>query len=193
MPDFYLIRHGQTEWNAERRVQGFADSLLTPEGERQARATGLELARRLQGESPLLVSSDLWRAHSSAQIIAQALDLSGPVRLETWLRERGLGVAQGRVWDSLVADFPEAMQAYAERSDRDAIPQSEPWERFRARIRSGFLALAALPGPDAIVAVTHGGVIRAMQDWADVDLDGGLPNASCWRFRFDHGRAELLD
>lgn len=193
MPDFYLIRHGQTEWNADRRVQGFADSLLTPNGEQQARATGVQLAQRLQGQSPLLISSDLWRAHSSAQIIAQTLGLSGPIRLETWLRERGLGVAQGRVWDSLFADFPEAMRAYAERSDRDAIPQSEPWERFRGRICGGFLALAALPGPDVVVAVTHGGVIRAMQDWAGVDGDGRLPNASCWRFRFDHGRAQLLD
>ncbi len=193
MPDFYLIRHGQTEWNAERRVQGFADSLLTPVGEQQAQDTGRQLAERLQGQSPLLISSDLWRAHSSAQIIAQTLSLSGPVRLETWLRERGLGVAEGCVWENIVADFPEAMQAYAERSDRDAIPRSEPWERFRGRLRSGFLALAALPGPDVVVAVTHGGVIRAMQDWAGVDVDGRLPNASCWRFRFDDGRAELLE
>ncbi|MBC8024185.1 MAG: histidine phosphatase family protein, partial [Burkholderiales bacterium] len=87
MTRFIVVRHGQTEWNVEARIQGQGDSRLTAEGEAQARSIGERLTRE---RFDVLVSSDLGRAAATAQAIA---DRCGkPILLDPRLRERHFGV-----------------------------------------------------------------------------------------------------
>jgi probable phosphoglycerate mutase len=97
-----LIRHGETDWNRARRIQGSTDIPLNDTGRAQARATADELAVEFDrlGVTPVVVASDLLRAHETARIIAAVLDADDPV-LYPELRERRYGAADGLVvWES---------------------------------------------------------------------------------------------
>jgi len=110
-----LIRHGETEWNREGRMQGHIDIPLSQEGVTQA----LRLAERFAGEAfDALVSSDLRRAFQTAERIAAG---SGrPVLVDARLRERNLGVLQGLTREESARAYPEVTGATskAKRSSR---------------------------------------------------------------------------
>ena len=111
MTEIFLIRHGETAWNAERRLQGHLDIPLNEEGERQAAA----LARALAGETvDLIVSSDLSRAASTARAVAERHGL--PLHTDAALRERCFGAFEGLLYDERESHFPEA---YAQWRARD--------------------------------------------------------------------------
>ena len=78
MTTLLLVRHGETDWNAARRIQGSTDIPLNDTGREQARATAASLAAQFAGQSPVVVSSDLARARETAEIIAEALGVPGP-------------------------------------------------------------------------------------------------------------------
>ena len=104
------LRHGQTAWNAEARMQGQLDIALNDAGRAQAERA----AKALQGEGVTAIySSDLSRAADTAAAIACALAL--PVRLEPGLRERCFGVFQGQTWSEIEAHSPEASQRWRQR------------------------------------------------------------------------------
>ncbi len=113
----YLVRHGETEWNREGRVQGHLDSPLTPLGRDQARRVGLTLAALLEGEPPfLLLASPLGRAAASAALITQALGhrlaaqrVDDRLKEVSWGRWEGLTRAEiaardGELWRWREAD-----------------------------------------------------------------------------------------
>lgn len=112
-----LIRHGETSWNVERRLQGHLDVPLNEAGRRQACLSAAALA----GQSfSALYCSDLGRAHETARWIAEALGLD-PVPLES-LRERHYGAFQGLTYDEARTRFPE---------DYAASPRVRSRRRFR--------------------------------------------------------------
>ena len=159
MAHVLLLRHGQSTWNAESRWQGWADAPLSDEGLRQAAA----MAAQLASSGPRftrLVSSDLARSIDTAAVIARALDL-GEVAVEPDLRERDVGDWSGRTTEEIEIIWPGAIAAWrAGRLDRPPGGEHEP--AFRARVVRAVERLAAEPdGP--VLAVTHGGVIRALE------------------------------
>lgn len=147
MTDLYLVRHGETDWNRQRRIQGLTDIPLNDTGREQARATGILLTRR-----PItrIVSSPLGRALETAQIIATQLGLGEP-ELHPDLVERNYGEAEG-------LDFREIDRLYPAGVD---VPGRESRDEVAARVVPALQGLAAQHPGESIVVVSHGGAIRA--------------------------------
>lgn len=148
-----LVRHGQTDWNSARRLQGASDIPLNDTGREQARDAAERLATLLQDDVPEVVSSDLSRAAETADIIAARVG-AAPVRRSTALRERSFGVAEGM----LLADYVER---WGSLHDADP-PGAEPMSALTSRAIQGVSdAVAAARGDAPLVIVSHGAVIRA--------------------------------
>lgn len=149
----YLIRHGQTEYNLIRRYQGALDSPLTALGERQARAIGRELARRVPAETPFAVSP-LGRTRATARLIAEAGGLTGPLILDARLAEITLGDWDGRTAVEIEADWPGLREAGPRHEWLFRAPGGESYEALTARL-DGWLT-DALAGPRPLIVVSHG-------------------------------------
>jgi probable phosphoglycerate mutase len=189
---FILVRHGETEWNREGRIQGYhADSPLTATGQTQAR----RLAERLAAEGVRgLHSSDSGRARQTAAPIAAAAGLE--VLYDAALRERNYGVFEGRTYKEIELEFPEAYLKFRSRDPDYAPPGGESGAQFRDRIVAALERLAdGTPGRCAVV-VTHGGVLGiAYRHVTGVRLDSkrdySLHNASINRIAYSDGRWSL--
>jgi broad specificity phosphatase PhoE len=146
-----LVRHGQSEWNAEGRWQGQADPILTDLGRLQAR----EAARAL-GAVDAVWASDLQRAVETAAIIADHLGV-GPVVVDPDLRERDAGEFSGLTRPEIAARYPGFLD------DGRRPPGWEPDESLVARALRALRAIAAeVPGGDVLV-ITHGGLVYALE------------------------------
>ncbi len=187
----WVVRHGETDWNRERRLQGHTDVALNATGRDQAAELGAELRAELQGAAaPAAVSSDLLRALETARILARTLGLP-TVRARRDLRERGFGAAEGRTWAELGAELPQAVAAYKSGGDRDAFPDCEPYARFRTRILRA-VAEVAREAERALV-VTHGGALRVLLEEAlGADKQFIVSNAAVFRFRWRPDRLERV-
>lgn len=167
----WIIRHGQSTWNARDLVQGHAPGpVLTRRGRQEARA----VARTLRG-TPVstLVSSDLERAVQTARPIARALGL--PLRTDPRLRERALGDAEGRPVALLTSGRSGIVNGHV--ADADAAPAGgESIRRFYQRVTSFVAELAELAGETEPVLVTHGGVVRVLFAWTA----GAGPDGMAW-------------
>lgn len=154
-----LVRHGETAWNAERRIQGQLDVPLSAVGRAQARAAAAALATE---RFDALYASDLARAHETAGACAEALGL--PVRSVPGLRERHYGVFQALTYAEMEARHPEEFARFRAR-DED-FPFSgggESLRDFAARVNGTVdEILAAHPGGQVLL-VTHGGVLDILQ------------------------------
>lgn len=149
-----FVRHGETPWNAERRIQGHEDVGLNDEGYAQARAA----ARGLEGEYfSALYSSDLRRARETAEALSPPLGL--PIRLEPGLRERHYGVFQGLTVEEMEHRYPEAGRRYHARDPEFDFGHGESLHTFAARIEATVARLAARHAGECVVIVTHGGVL----------------------------------
>jgi broad specificity phosphatase PhoE len=146
-----LVRHGQSEWNAEGRWQGQADPPLSDLGRRQAH----EAARGL-GAVDAIFSSDLQRAAQTAAIVAADLGV-GPVVLDPDLRERDAGEYSGLTRAEIERRFPGHLDAGTR------PPGWEPDDHLLARALRAVHAIAvAVPG-GLVVAVTHGGLVYTIE------------------------------
>jgi probable phosphoglycerate mutase len=192
MTRILLIRHGETAWNAVRRLQGHTDIPLNPTGERQADA----LARALANE-PLdaIVSSDLGRALQTAQAVA-ALHPHLPLHTDPALRERGYGVFEGLLYTEIAERYPVEFAEWQARDVDAVMPSGErPAESFRQfyqRCQEGIARWAARYPQQTIVMVAHGGVLEcAYRAARGLTLEGPrdftIRNATVNRFRMDDG------
>jgi len=177
-----VIRHGETAWNADCRLQGHQDIPLNALGLAQADAAGRYLQQRHQ-QTPFaaIVSSDLIRARQTADAVGQALGM--PVVANAALRERHYGQFEGQTPTEAEAGDPSAYAALVARDDLEAAPgAAEPLQEMQARIEA-FLADLVREYPDqAVVIVTHGGVLdilyrRAMGRRLTGPRDAPIPNA----------------
>jgi broad specificity phosphatase PhoE len=150
-----LIRHGESTWNREHRIQGQLDPPLSEEGHSQA----LRLARRLAGRKlEALYASDLTRAMETAAPIAEATGL--PVQPMRELREIFLGEWEGLYNAELVERYPQQWARWTEEPSWDLIPGGEGAAAFESRVESALeIIFAQHPRGDTVV-VTHGGVIQ---------------------------------
>lgn len=172
MTALILIRHGETDWNRDRRIQGATDIPLNDTGRAQARATAALLQTRLDAALPAtIVSSDLARARETAEIIASELGLAAP-RTYRGLRERSYGEAEGIGVDEFRARWGDWYTA--------EVPGAEPWQDLRTR---GIAALgravrdhrrATAPAAASLIVVSHGAFMREMMRHATA---GELPPA----------------
>ena len=187
--DILLIRHGETAWNAERRLQGHLDIPLNDEGERQA----VLLAGALAPEPiDVLVASDLRRARQTAQAVADRRGLA--LAIDPALRERGYGGFEGLLYSEIEQRFPREFAAWQARDvDAQLPPGRNVGESFRSffdRATGAILALAASYPGKTIALVAHGGVLECAYRLArglplETPRDFKVYNASINRFRFD--------
>ena len=154
MTTILLARHGETDWNSERRWQGHADQPLNDIGREQAS----ELAETLTGRAiDVVYSSDLARAHETALIVGERLGL--PVEVDAGLREVDVGDWAGRLVSEIEDADPEAFQLW--RQGRKAWNGGESYEEMGERVVGAVLRLAARHPGQTVLIVTHGGSIRA--------------------------------
>ena len=154
---FFLVRHGETLFNHEGRVQGWLDVPLSENGLRQAE----RIAHRLQHDTiHAIYSSDLSRARDTAETIGQALNL--PVQLDERLREHMLGEIQGLNDEEIRVKFPERTAQQAVSMLRVPVPGEEPMQQFAARVRLCFDELTAKHAEQNVVLVSHGGTIHLL-------------------------------
>ena len=180
-----LIRHGETLWNQEHRMQGHADSPLTPVGVTQAR----QLASRLaQIQFAALYSSDLGRALETARSVAQAT--GHEVVVDARLRERNFGVFEGLTGAEMHERYPEVFTQFKTRDPGFAVPGGESALEFRDRALGCLQEIAQRHLGEIAVVVTHGLVLDMVYRSAyrialDEKRDFELVNAGINRCRFN--------
>jgi probable phosphoglycerate mutase len=155
------IRHGETAWNADMRLQGHTDIGLNARGQWQAQ----QVAKALADEGiDAIYSSDLSRAHATAQAIAQhntsLPDKSVPTH--QGLRERGFGIFEGQTYAQIAIDYPVESERWRSRDPQFAPPGGESLVQLRERIFSTVSELAARHMGQQMVIVAHGGVMDAL-------------------------------
>lgn len=196
MTEILLIRHGETDWNVEKRLQGHYDVALNAEGVRQAAALG----RVLRDETlDAIFSSDLQRARDTAQAIAALRGMT--VQTDPGLRERCFGAFEGLIQSEISERYPADFQAWKQR-DLDARytageRQAETLREFSARAFATVARLAGMQGHRRIAVVTHGGVLDTLYRHA-YDLgyaharNFDVLNASVNRLKWDGARFHVL-
>ena len=154
-PEIYLVRHGETVWNRQGRLQGQKDSPLTTLGLRQARQVG-EILRGLLGAGAdlPLITSPLGRAWQTAVIITEVLEREpDELRHDERLKERNYGDFEGKTGEELSRDLPEAFAQFRMQDPNYQIPGGESLVQMDARIGQW---LAAQPPARPRVVVCHG-------------------------------------
>ena len=188
-----LLRHGETFWNRERRVQGRRESDLTPLGERQAVAMAslaADLVRRASGDWRL-VSSPIGRARRTADAVAAATGLT--VETDARLAEICCGEWEGHLWDDIRRDDPD--RGYDGERFFGAPGGGETFEDVMHRATSWLADLPAEPGR-RVVAVSHGVLGRLLRGaYASLDraatLDQDVPQDAI--FRLQNGQIDRFD
>lgn len=162
MATILLVRHGETDWNRERRWQGHADRPLNETGREQARA----LAEQLAADPPAAIySSDLARARETAQIVADRLGL--PVALDRRLREVDVGEWSGMTAAEVELSYPDGMRRRL--AGGTGWEGGERYEEMAERVVAALHEIAAAESGSVLV-VSHGGAMRAA--WLACGGDG---------------------
>jgi probable phosphoglycerate mutase len=194
--EILLIRHGETAWNAEKRLQGHLDVPLNAEGRRQAAALG----RALRDEHlDAVIASDLSRAKETAQAVAAARDM--PVQIEPDLRERCYGAFEGLLHDEISARYPDAYVAWKARDIDarfpDGIHTAETMREFSERVVGVIRRIVGEGVYKRVALVAHGGVLECVYRFAqgmgfERARDFEIRNASVNRFVWDGASLKLL-
>jgi probable phosphoglycerate mutase len=149
-----VIRHGETAWNVDTRLQGHLDIALNTKGIWQAG----QVAQALRGEDiDAVYASDLLRAWQTANAVAHAT--GAPLTASVGLRERGFGSFQGKTYAELEAQWPEDAMRWRKRDPDWAPPGGESLREVHARVHTTATQLAQQHLGGQIVWVAHGGVL----------------------------------
>ena len=158
MTRLLLLRHAESEWNAQGRWQGIADPPLSPRGEEQATLAG-QLLRPVGLTA--VVSSDLRRARATAERIARELPVRGPLGVEAGLREYDLGAWSGLNRAEIEQRWPGEIDEWRQ-GVLFATPGGERRDEFVVRIAAAVARVASRWPEDTVLVITHGGVISAL-------------------------------
>lgn len=151
------IRHGETTWNVDTRIQGHLDIPLSANGRWQAE----RLAEALQDEAlTAIYASDLTRAWETAQYVGRAKGL--PVTKEIGLRERGFGDFEGKTFAEIEVQLPEQSMRWRKRDPDFSPAGGESLIDLRSRVVAGAERLAAQHPGELIALVAHGGVMDVL-------------------------------
>ena len=177
------MRHGQSTWNHERRIQGQLDPPLSEEGRRQAAQLGRRLAgRQFAG----FYASDLKRAVETAQLVGESLGITPTPMPE--LREIYLGQWEGLRTEDLTDRFPEAWASWVEEPNWDLVPGGEGSAAFEARVGVALDVLFERHAQGDILVVTHGGVIQIALHHII-----GRPGRGLFPFRIQNASVSVLE
>lgn len=182
-----LVRHGETPWNRERRMQGHIDTALSEAGRAQAAA----LARRLAAHAfDAIYSSDLRRAWDTARAIGERT--GHEIVPDPRLRERAFGIFEGLTYEDIEAMYPEEFVRFESRDPDYVIPGGESARQFRARCLTCLGEIGARHAGGKAVVITHGLVLDAVYRLARSlahDVPRGVPllNASLNVFAYRGG------
>jgi probable phosphoglycerate mutase len=186
--EIYLIRHGETEWNKERRFQGNMDSPLTDLGRSQAASSARILARALKGKRSALTfqTSPLGRARKTATIIQEQCELCIPV-IEQRLREKSMGSWDGLTHEEVKERWPEHQHNWKMRE----APDGETYDLCCERISNWLDEQSGV-----VVAVSHGVTSRVLRGHylglpREDAMQLPVPHGVVWRFY--RGNVDLLD
>jgi len=187
-----IIRHGETDWNVERRIQGHIDVPLNSTGLAQAAAAAAGLAGQPFAAA---YSSDLGRAWQTARAAAQAQGLA--VRAASGLRERHYGILQGLTSAEIQERWPRVHACYAARDVDCDFETGENLADFAARVVATIEALANRHPDASLLMVSHGGVLdicyrRATGRDLSSPRDFSIPNAALNWFEVDADGWRLL-
>jgi broad specificity phosphatase PhoE len=160
--DIYLVRHGQTEWNAQRRIQGTTEVSLNDCGREQARKLGKEFAELCIGA---IYTSPLGRAKETAEIIASFHGCG--IFIDPMLHEGKFGALEGITVDEFHKKFAEAIKARhmlprEERMRHKYVPEAESIQEITARVVPSLHRIAQAHSGENVIVVTHGFVMRSL-------------------------------
>jgi len=183
-----LVRHGETAWNAEHRVQGQLDVPLNATGLAQAQAIARALSRE---HFDAIYSSDLSRALQTAQPLAGLLRL--PIVKDPDLRERHYGIFQKHTYAEVKVRFPEDYARFEARDPDFSFRTGESLRKFSERSIGTIKKIAEENGGKSIAVFTHGGVLDMLyRHIKDMPLqaarDFGIPNCGINRLALATGR-----
>ncbi|MCX8085339.1 MAG: histidine phosphatase family protein [Rhodocyclaceae bacterium] len=187
-----VVRHGETDWNAGRRIQGQIDIPLSALGHAQARAVANALCSE---DLAAIYSSDLLRARQTAEATAHLAHL--PLCLEPGLRERHYGIFQGLTYEEAAARHPVEFARHQARDPRFAPTGGESLLDLAARLAACCAAIVSRHAGETIALFTHGGVLdllyrQAMGMALSAPRDFAIPNCALNWFEVMDGCWTLL-
>ena len=192
MTDIILVRHGETAWNRERRMQGHTDTPLSEIGRAQAAALGL----RMKGAPfDALYSSDLTRAWDTAAAVAA--HTGHEIRKDRMLRERTFGIFEGLTYEEMSQRYPEAHAKFLSRDPDYAVPGGESAREFYDRSLNCLSGIACRHPDATVMVVTHGMVLDTLYRAATglaihIRREAPLLNASLNTFRHNSGAWAMI-
>lgn len=179
----YLIRHGESTWNREHRIQGQLDPPLSELGRHQAELLGHRLAGRSFAG---FYSSDLKRAFETAQHIGSLMGIEP--QPEPALREIFLGDWEGLRTDEIANRFPEAWASWVEEPDWDVVPGGEGAVPFENRVASALDHIFDRRATGSVLVVTHGGVIQV-----GLHRVVGKPSRALFPFKIQNASISVIE
>jgi broad specificity phosphatase PhoE len=175
-----LARHGETDWNLQRRVQGHSDTPLNETG----RAQALALAETLDGANlDAIYASDLARAYDTARVVAERKGLTVTTLPE--LRERNFGTWEGLTDTEIHERFPQAKSG--------SWGDGETKEAMAERVLAALHRIASTHPGGRVLVVTHGGPVRSLLVESGLDGRGPIANCSVYEVRLRDGHFVGID
>jgi probable phosphoglycerate mutase len=195
--ELLIVRHGETPWNTEKRIQGWRDIALNATGQQQAQQLAEHLHRHHNDGQQIIhgiYSSDLARAKETAAAVAQRLNL--PMTLDSGIRERNYGVLEGVLFHKMHEQHPEIADIWASREPDGIIPGAETLRAFHARVGQAIALIATKHVGERIVIVTHGGamdILWRIATGSDIRAPRNAPllNASVNRIQATHAHPSI--
>jgi broad specificity phosphatase PhoE len=186
----HLIRHGESVYNAEGRIQGHADIPLSELGCRQAEAAAEALARQ---PMEAIFASPLRRAAQTAEIIAKRLGL--PVQFDDRLKEIDVGIFQGKLHSELERLYPQEIARWRSEDMDYAVPGGESRRQILQRGRSAFESILA-EGRENVAIISHGRIlmttIKSLLGMPLTKPPFSLQNGSITTLSYNEGNFELI-
>jgi broad specificity phosphatase PhoE len=193
MTDFLLVRHGETDWNVERRFQGHADPPLNDAGREQARALAAELA---DAKLDAIYTSDLARARETADIVAAGTGV--PIHALAELREIDVGEWQGLTWPEIEERFPEGVARWHE--DGHGWSGGETYQELEQRVVRALRSIADQHPGSRLLVIGHGGTVRVVRAFVErrsvaESRRASRPIGNCevFRIRVENGEFRGID
>ena len=188
----YLTRHGETEWNEKKLIQGHTDIPLNTKGKEQAKLLGKQLK---DIDFDVVFSSDLLRAANSAEIIIKEKEMT-VIKIKS-LRERFFGRFEGKSLDEMRKAFGEVMLVTKEKQKKLKIYDVENDEEIITRLIPFMKKIAKQYIGKKILMVTHGGLLRAFLSYVNYEVpeysDRPMKNTGYLIIESDGNKFEIIE